>query len=125
MKFPKEESKIISIGEQPKEEEKAVRKLKRTDPKPEPESVFVTTSRVPPILSPVVVAEVKQAVEEPRAIYTKYGGWIFENDKLFIKERDWPMTSQARSGIVPERKIPDYSNPNALLSLSRQIKKNR
>ena len=125
--FKKKADKEINIGSQPEQEEESVlkKKIKREESEPalepEPEVVIIPRAVSLPIQPlPIVVPEPKVVTD----IYTKYGGWIFKNGKVFIKEISWSLTEEAKSGIVPERMKP-YFDVRSMASFSRQIKKQR
>ena len=121
--FKKKADKEINIGSQPEQEEESVlkKKIKREESEPEPEVVIIPRAVPLPIQPlPIVVPEPEVVTD----IYTKYGGWIFKNGKVFIKEISWPRTEEAKSGVVPERKKPYFDDASMVLAV-RQIKKQR
>jgi hypothetical protein len=74
---------------------------------------------------PLPIKPMPIVVPEPTVVtdvFTKFGGWIFKNGRIFTKEKFWLLTEEAKSGIIPQFKKP-YFDAKSMASFSRQMKK--
>jgi len=128
MVFKKKADKEINIGEQPSsepEEKPASKKIKREEPlkptpTPTPEPIITRITPLPIQPLPIVVPEPTVVTD----VFTKYGGWVLKNGKIFLKEKFWSLTAEAKSGIIPDFQKP-YTDSKSMASFSRQMKKQR